>query len=95
MIKKARQRGLKIYMGTITPFNGCKNYFTEAREAARKTVNEWIRTNHEIDGFIDFDALMRDPSSPDRLRKEWQIGDWLHPNPAGYKAMGEYAAKKM
>ena len=38
---------------------------------------------------------MRDPSSPDRLRKEWQIGDWLHPNPAGYKAMGEYAAKKL
>lgn len=95
MIKKARQRGLKVYMGTITPFNGCKGYFTEARDAARKTVNEWIRTNHEIDGFIDFDALMRDPSSPDRLRKEWQIGDWLHPNPAGYKAMGEYAAKKM
>ena len=38
---------------------------------------------------------MRDPSTPDQLRKEWQIGDWLHPNPAGYKAMGEYAAKKM
>ena len=95
MIKKARQRGLKVYMGTITPFNGCKGYFTEARDAARKTVNEWIRTNHEIDGFIDFDALMRDPSSPDRLRKEWQIGDWLHPNPVGYKAMGEYAAKRL
>ena len=44
MIKKARQRGLKVYMGTITPFNGCKGYFTEARDAARKTVNEWIRT---------------------------------------------------
>ena len=82
-------------MGTITPFNGCKGYFTEARDAARKTVNEWIRTNHEIDGFIDFDALMRDPSSPDRLRKDCQIGDWLHPNPKGYKMMGEYAAKKM
>ena len=95
MIKKVRQRGLNVYMGTITPFNGCKGYFTEARDAARKTVNEWIRTNHEIDGFIDFDVLMRDPSSPDRLRKEWQIGDWLHPNPKGYKAMGEYAAKRL
>lgn len=93
MIKKARQRGLKVYMGTITPFRGCHSYFTEEREKARKTVNSWIRTTREIDGFIDFDALMRDPSSPEQLRREWQIGDWLHPNPSGYKQMGEYAAR--
>ena len=95
MIKKAHQRSLKVYMGTITPFKGCKNYYTPARDVARKQVNEWIRANKEIAGFIDFDALMRDPSAPDQLRKEWQIGDWLHPNPAGYKQMGEYAAKKI
>ena len=93
MIKKARQRGLKVYMGTITPFRGCRGYFTEEREKVRKIVNSWIRTTHEIDGFIDFDALMRDPSAPEQLRREWQIGDWLHPNPAGYKQMGEYAAR--
>ena len=93
MIKKARQRGLKVYMGTITPFRGCRGYFTEEREKARKIVNSWIRITHEIDGFIDFDALMRDPSAPEQLRREWQIGDWLHPNPVGYKQMGEYAAR--
>jgi len=93
MINKARQRGLKVYMGTITPFRGCRGYFTEEREKARKIVNSWIRTTHEIDGFIDFDALMRDPSAPEQLRREWQIGDWLHPNPVGYKQMGEYAAR--
>ena len=93
MIKKARQHGLKVYMGTITPFRGCRGYFTEEREKARKIVNSWIRTTHEIDGFIDFDALMRDPSAPEQLRREWQIGDWLHPNPVGYKQMGEYAAR--
>lgn len=93
MIKKARARGLKVYMGTITPFRGCKGYFTEEREKARKQVNSWIRTTKEIDGFIDFDALMRNPSVPDQLKQEWQIGDWLHPNPAGYKQMGEYAAR--
>ena len=93
MVKKARQRGLKVYMGTITPFRGCRGYFTEEREKARKIVNSWIRTTHEIDGFIDFDALMRDPSAPEQLRREWQIGDWLHPNPVGYKQMGEYAAR--
>ena len=93
MIKKAHLKGLKVYMGTITPFEGCKGYYTEARNQARKVVNKWIRTTHDIDGYIDFDALMRNPESPEQLRKEWQSGDWLHPNPDGYKAMGEYAAK--
>ena len=95
MISKAKARGLKVYMGTITPFRGCKSYFTEEREKARKVVNDWIRTTKEIDGFIDFDALMRDPSEPEQLRKEWQSGDWLHPNPDGYKMMGEFAAKQL
>ena len=93
MTKKAHAHGLKVYMGTITPFEGCKSYYNEAREKARQTVNEWIRTTHETDGFIDFDELMRNPQHPKQLRKEWQSGDWLHPNPEGYKAMGEHAAK--
>ena len=85
MTQKAHARGLKVYMGTITPFKGCKGYYTKAREKARQTVNEWIRTTHETDGFIDFDAVMRNPQKPGQLRKEWQSGDWLHPNPEGYK----------
>lgn len=93
MADKAHSKGLKVYGATITPFKPCRGYYTEAREQCRKTVNEWIRTTAKYDGIIDFDELMRDPSAPDQLRKEWQIGDWLHPNAAGYKVMGEYAAK--
>jgi lysophospholipase L1-like esterase len=32
---------------------------------------------------------MRDPAKPGKLRADWQSGDWLHPNDAGYRAMGE------
>jgi hypothetical protein len=62
------------------------------KEAARQTVNQWIRTNKEADGFIDFDAAMRDPAMPSQLREDLQE-DWLHPNARGYQVMGEYAAK--
>lgn len=93
MASKAHARGLKVYGATITPFKPCRGYYNEVREKCRKTVNEWIRTTKSYDGIIDFDELMRDPSVPEQLRKEWQIGDWLHPNAAGYKVMGEYAAK--
>ncbi|GAB6982871.1 SGNH/GDSL hydrolase family protein [Prevotella dentasini] len=93
MIQKAHARGLRVFGGTIMPFRGCRGYYTEARDAARRQVNDWIRTTGELDGVLDFDALMRDPSAPDQLRREWQCGDWLHPNPLGYRQMGEYAAR--
>ena len=92
-IKKVHARGIKVYLATITPFGNCfydkGNYF---KEAARQTVNNWIRTNKEADGYIDFDEAMRDPNNPRQLREELQE-DWLHPNANGYKVMGEYAAK--
>ena len=89
MIKKAHDRGIKIYGGTIMPFKG-NNYYNEAREKARQQVNEWIRNSGEYDGVIDFDKAMSDPAQPDRLNPAFLFeNDWLHPNADGYKAMGE------
>lgn len=92
MVNKAKARKLKVYLATITPF-GNSGYFTYFHEAARLYVNEWIRGQKgKVDGIIDFDQVVRDPAHPNRLRAEFQ-SDWLHPNPAGYKAMGLYAAE--
>ena len=91
MIRKAKERNLRVYLGTITPFKGA-GYYSAFHEAARQTVNQWIRSQREkVDGILDFDELLRDPNDPERLQKHWQ-SDWLHPNPEGYRAMGEYAA---
>ncbi|MGN0282411.1 MAG: SGNH/GDSL hydrolase family protein [Prevotella sp.] len=93
-IRKAHERGMKIYGGTITPFLGSfyddGGYF---REATRQTINKWIRESGEFDGIIDFDSIIRNPADPSKMKEEYHCGDWLHPNPAGYKAMGEFAAK--
>ena len=93
-VDKAHERGLKVYMGTIMPFG--KSFYDDGnffKEAARQTVNQWIRTSNEADGVIDFDQQMRDPEHPSQLREEWQE-DWLHPNAEGYKAMGQFAAEE-
>ena len=92
MIGKAHSRGLKVYLATITPFGKCFYDDSFFKEAARQTVNQWIRTNKEADGFIDFDECMRDPEHPSQLKEELQE-DWLHPNAKGYEVMGKYAAK--
>ena len=94
MIAKAKARNLRIFLCTITPFKGA-GYYSLFHEAARKTVNQWIRSQRErVNGILDFDELLRDPADPERLQKQWQ-SDWLHPNPEGYRAMGEYAAERL
>ena len=90
LIAKARAAGMKVYMGTITPTRG-HGWYSFFREAMRQTVNEWIRTNKEIAGVIDFDELTRDAADSQRLRADYS-DDWLHLNPRGYEAMGRYAA---
>ena len=37
----------------------------------------------------DLDAAIRDPADPTRMKANLQSGDWLHPNDAGYRAMGD------
>ena len=94
MIAKAKAHNLRIFLCTITPFKGA-GYYSLFHEAARKTVNQWIRSQRErVNGILDFDELLRDPADPERLQKQWQ-SDWLHPNPEGYRAMGEYAAERL
>lgn len=86
LIQRAHARGLRIYGATLTPFSGAF-YWTDAGEAKRRRVNEWIRTSGEYDAVIDFDAGVRDPKEPLKFQAAYHPGDWLHGNDAGYKAM--------
>ena len=92
MMKKAKARKMKVYLGTITPFKGA-GYYTHFHEAARLYVNDWIRSQAKnVDGILDFAKLLQDPNDDRRIKREYASNDWLHPNPTGYKAMGIYAA---
>lgn len=92
MVRKAKARKMKVYLGTITPFKGA-GYYTHFHEAARLYVNDWIRSQaKKVDGILDFAKLLQDPNDDRRMKREYASNDWLHPNPAGYKAMGIYAA---
>ena len=87
--KRAHERGIKVIGATIMPYGGSGYYHPDAaNEADRGAVNAWIRARGHVDDVIDFDALMRDPAHPNRLKKEFDSGDGLHPSPAGYRFMG-------
>jgi lysophospholipase L1-like esterase len=87
LIARAHQKGVKIWGATLTPKAGSKFYYAEG-ETKRQAINAWIRTAGAFDAFVDFDQVTRDPDHPDRLLPAFDGGDHVHPNDAGYKAMG-------
>lgn len=90
MISRAHANGIKVIGATITPFVGSTYYHPGPNtEADRQKVNEWIRTPGHFDAVIDFDKIMRDPQSPERLLPAYDCGDHLHPSLAGYAALAE------
>jgi lysophospholipase L1-like esterase len=91
IITRAHADGIRVYGATITPFGGNAGYDdpTGFREEARQIVNTWIRTSHQFDAVLDFDAAVRDPSNPRQINPIFDVGDHLHLTPAGY---GQIAA---
>ncbi len=87
-IAQARAMGLKVYVGTLLPMGGWR---TDApfRQEMRHAFNDFIRTTDLIDGCIDFDRALRDPSRPDWFLPEYDSGDHLHPSKRGYERMAE------
>jgi lysophospholipase L1-like esterase len=91
LIERAHERGMKIFGVTQTPFSGANTVpgiFSAEKEARRKALNQWMRSSHAFDGVMDFDKVVRDPANPERIRAAFDSGDHLHPNDAGYEAMG-------
>jgi lysophospholipase L1-like esterase len=70
------------------PFGG-SFYDSPEHEAARQTVNEWIRTSGAFDAVIDLDAALRDPQNPTKLLPAADDGDGLHPSKDGHRMMAE------
>ena len=95
-VQRIRARGaIRIIGATITPALGAASAAgTPDVDARRKTVNAFIRSSGIFDAVADFDAATRDATTGG-LRPEFQpnssiggAGDALHPNRAGYLAMG-------
>jgi len=85
---QAHANGMRAVGATILPFKGYKDY-TTARDAVREAVNAWIRSTSTLDGFVDFDAAVRDPADPARMRPSLDSGDHLHPGPLGHTTMAQ------
>ena len=100
-ITRLQAKNIRVLLGTIMPgrgagfgaasptVNGGAAHGTEITDSLRIEVNSWIRGPGAAlsNGVIDFDACTRDPARPSYLNPQFDSGDHLHPNPAGFLAM--------
>jgi lysophospholipase L1-like esterase len=95
IIARAHLHHLRIIGATLTPFEDTFRgtplfgYYSEDKEKVRQAVNTWIRESGAYDAVADFDAVVRDPANPRHIKAEFDSGDHLHPNDAGYVAMAD------
>ena len=86
IVERCRAHAIRIIGATITPQEG-QTTATAQGEAIRQAVNAWIRTSGRFDAVVDFDAAIRDPVRPARMKPEFDPGDHIHPNDRGNEAM--------
>ena len=84
IIERSHAEGIAVYGATITPFE--EHTQGDALEV-REEVNEWIRTSGAFDAVIDFAATLATPNNASFLNTPLS-NDGLHPNQAGYEALG-------
>jgi lysophospholipase L1-like esterase len=93
LIARAHAHGLRIIGATLTPFGDAfagtpfEGYYTPEKEKIRVALNDFIRSG-AFDGVVDFDKVIVDPQKPGYSLSKYDKGDHLHPNAAGYQAMG-------
>jgi lysophospholipase L1-like esterase len=95
-VRRLHARGIRVMAATIVSSVGSTSaHGTPDANARRQTINTFLRTSPIFDGVADFDAATIDPATGG-LRAEFVPnssvggpGDHLHPNRAGYAAMGE------
>ena len=95
LAEQAHRRGLRILGATLMPFAGAlpgtplDDYYHPDKDALRRQLNAWLRTDGPFDAVIDLDAALRDPTDPSRMAAAYDSGDHLHPGDAGNRAMAE------
>lgn len=95
LAEQAHRRGLRILGATLMPFAGAlpgtplDDYYHSDKDALRRQLNAWLRTDGPFDAVIDLDAALRDPADPSRMAAAYDSGDHLHPGDAGNRAMAE------
>ena len=87
LIAVAHAHHIGFLCSTLTPYQGA-NYWRPQDEIVREQFNTFLRNNGSgCDGLIDQDSATHSPEQPTWFRREYDVGDHLHPNDLGHRAI--------
>lgn len=90
--QKCHEKGVSVYAGTITPFEGSTVYYSELHEKIRNSVNTFITNpNSGFDGFVDFEQVLCYAENNSKMQSQYDSGDGITPNVSGQEVMGKAA----
>ena len=81
---KCHGANILVYGSPITPF---ASHTSGSPLAVRNEINSWVMSSSPYDAIIDFASVVADPNNTEQLSPPLS-NDGLHPNTAGYQAMG-------
>ena len=91
IIDRCRQKGIKVFGCTVTPFKG-NAYYSSLHEKIRQEVNKFVLSKASgFDGVIDLASAVASEDDPEKMDKKYVSvwNDYLHFNDGGYKYIGK------
>ncbi|MBN1652820.1 MAG: hypothetical protein JXA30_03510 [Deltaproteobacteria bacterium] len=86
MVDRGHLGGIRVLLATIPP--STMGSEQESHNDDRRKINDWIRNNQDIEGWLPFDETLRDPENLDALQKQYDLdADNIHPEDAGRRAL--------
>lgn len=83
---RLHRHGIRVVGATLAP-RAELAYNTESASQHRVVINRWIRRSTTFDGVLDIARVVGEGRHHDNMKDEFDGGDGLHPNVAGYKAI--------
>ncbi len=84
IVDHAHAHGIRVIGATLTPFGGHPSWSPAVRNCdSRSTPSSATASSTRA----DFDAAVRDPARPERIRPAYDPGDHLHFDDAGMRAL--------
>ena len=93
IVGRVKDAGARVIGVTLIPRNPVPRGlpanlgFGPARNEERRKINEWIRSNEDLDAVLDFDAVLQDSDDADTINPIYDCAG-IHPNVLGYATMG-------
>lgn len=81
--KRAKSIGLNTFVCTLTAFKHFRMGYIRDAMQVRQDTNKWIRENKIFNGVYDYDAMIRDTEDTEKIQKDYDSGDHLHPSDLG------------